>query len=151
MMQAARLIASCGGIGYIEKGAGTLAAMVWCLLYYFFNVEFYLPVLLAVLLFLFFIGVWSSMKVEKAWGHDSKKIVIDEFLGMGISLAAIPSQLFPVLAGFVLFRFFDIAKPLGVRKMESLPSGWGVMADDLLAGLYTNLVLRVFLQLDWIR
>jgi phosphatidylglycerophosphatase A len=80
---------------------------------------------------------------ESMWGKDSNKIVIDEVAGMMITLLFIPVQFKFVLAGLVLFRFFDIAKPLFIKKMELLPEGWGVMADDVLAGLYANILLQI--------
>lgn len=92
--------------------------------------------------FITFVGVWSSSIVEPIWGKDPARVVIDEVAGMAISLLFLPVNVKCLLLGLVLFRFFDILKPLYIRKMESLPSGWGIMADDILAGLYTNIILR---------
>ena len=88
-------------------------------------------------------GTWSANVVEKEWGKDSNKVVMDEWIGMSISLFLLPVNWGYMVAAFVLFRFFDIAKPLYIRKAESLPSGWGVMADDILAGIYSNIVLQI--------
>jgi phosphatidylglycerophosphatase A len=74
--------------------------------------------------------------VEVIWGKDSSKVVIDEVAGMAITLLLVPQNITYVLIGLIAFRFFDIVKPLGVRRLEQLPKGWGVMADDLLAGFY---------------
>ena len=74
---------------------------------------------------------------------DSYRVVIDEVAGMGITLFAIPDTWQYVGIGLVLFRFFDIAKPLFIRKMEKLRGGWGVMLDDVLAGVYANLLLQI--------
>jgi phosphatidylglycerophosphatase A len=92
---------------------------------------------------LFFVGVYTATLVEKEWGHDSNRVVIDEVHGMLVSLFLLPSGWQYLLAAFVLFRFFDIAKPLGVKKMENFRSGWGVMLDDVLAGLYSNVLLQI--------
>jgi phosphatidylglycerophosphatase A len=75
--------------------------------------------------------------------------VIDEVAGMMVTLLFVPVTFINVILGLILFRFFDIAKPLFIRKMEYLPKGWGVMADDILAGLYARIVLGlvVYLQL----
>jgi phosphatidylglycerophosphatase A len=73
-------------------------------------------------------------------------VVIDEVAGMLITLIFIPITLKCVLTGLVLFRFFDITKPLFIRKMESLPKGWGVMADDVLAGIYAHIVLTIIVS-----
>ena len=145
-MYTAKLISSCFGIGYLQKGAGTLAALIFSLAWLLLPVRgisffYYIPIIL----FIFFIGTWAANKVEKDWGHDSNRIVVDEVLGMAVSLFLIPVEWKLVLAAFVLFRFFDIVKPLFIRRAEALPSGWGVMADDLLAGIYANIILQLLI------
>lgn len=89
------------------------------------------------------LGVITADKVEECWGKDNQKVVIDEVAGMWISLLFTPLKWEYILLGLILFRFFDIVKPLHIRSMEELPGGWGVMADDALAGIYTNLVLQL--------
>jgi phosphatidylglycerophosphatase A len=69
---------------------------------------------------------------------------------MCISLLFLPVTLPIIIAGLVLFRYFDIAKPLFISKAESLPGGWGVMADDVMAGIYTNVLLQVAVKLNWL-
>jgi len=93
------------------------------------------------------LGTWSAGKVEAAWGKDSSKVVIDEVAGMCLTLLFIPIKWQYVLIGLVLFRFFDIAKPLYIRRMEQLNGGWGVMLDDVLAGVYSNIVLQLIVLL----
>ena len=88
------------------------------------------------------IGVAAANALEAEWGHDAQKIVIDEIVGVWIALLFTPLNCMTLLLGFILFRFFDIAKPLGVRKMERFKGGWGVMMDDALAGVYAWLVLK---------
>lgn len=149
-MFAAKAISTCLGIGYIQKGAGTVAALGGCIAWYFIQVrgvEAWLTAL--AILALFLIGVWSAARVEKAWGHDSNRVVVDELLGMCISLFLLPVTWQYIAAAFVLFRFFDIVKPLYIRKAESWPGGWGVMADDLLAGIYSNVLLQLIVQSGW--
>jgi phosphatidylglycerophosphatase A len=85
--------------------------------------------------------------MDGVWGKDSSKVVIDEVAGMLITLLFIPVTVNNLMVGLLLFRFFDIAKPLGIRKMEDLPKGWGVMADDVLAGIYAHIVLLVLVNL----
>ena len=94
------------------------------------------------------IGTWSSNIVDAIWGKDSSKVVIDEAAGMMITLTLIPVSIINIVAGLILFRFFDIVKPLLIRKLEQLPKGWGVMADDILAGLYAHLVLLILVKLN---
>jgi phosphatidylglycerophosphatase A len=88
------------------------------------------------------LGIWSSNKVEPIWGKDHNRVVIDEVAGMFISLLFVPVTMSYILTAFILFRFFDIVKPLFIRRLESLPGGWGVMADDILAGAYTNIIIQ---------
>ena len=140
-----KLIASIFGIGYI-KGGGTLAAMVTCILLYiswqllgFYN-PFYLLIVTIVITLL---GIYVGNRVEPYWGKDSYRVVIDEVAGMLVTMLFIPANLYYLLIGLVLFRFFDMVKPLYIRKMEDLPGGTGVMMDDVLAGVYANIVLQV--------
>ena len=98
---------------------------------------------IAVTLAILALGIWSANKVEEKWGKDSSKVVIDEVAGMCITLLLVPIKWQYVLVGLALFRFFDIAKPLYIRRMEKLNGGWGVMMDDVLAGIYANIVLQL--------
>jgi phosphatidylglycerophosphatase A len=138
------------GIGYIGKGAGTVAALATCIIWYITWSGFLLhPVSSAIVVTLLvcIIGVWSSDRVEALWGKDSSRVVIDEVAGMCIALLFVPVSLSNVCIAFLLFRFFDIVKPLYIRRLENLKGGWGVMADDALAGIYANLVMQVYLIL----
>ena len=143
-----RLISTCLGIGYTPKGGGTIAAAVCCIAWYFLwvggNEHFSVWALEGgVTAVLFILGVWSANKVEAEWGEDSYRVVIDEVAGMCLTLCFVPVRWSYIAIGLVLFRFFDIAKPLGIRKMEQMRSGWGVMMDDMLAGVYANLLLQI--------
>jgi len=89
------------------------------------------------------LGTWSAHQVEAQWGKDSSKVVIDEVAGMCISLLWVPITWQYVLVGLALFRLFDITKPLYIRRLEKLNGGWGVMLDDVLAGIYSNIVLQL--------
>jgi phosphatidylglycerophosphatase A len=140
-----RLISTCLGLGHIPKGGGTVAAAVCCVAWYFAwrggNAYFWLPLL--VTLGLLFLGIYSAGEVEAEWGTDSYRVVIDEVVGMCITLLFVPVRWPYLLTGLLLFRFFDIVKPLFIRKMENLDGGWGVMMDDVLAGVYANLLLQL--------
>lgn len=142
-----KIAASFFGIGFIKKGAGTVAALITCGLIYLYvmfhlhsNIRF-----LFLTLFLFIIGVFVSKEAEKSWGKDSNKIVIDEVFGMAVSLLFLPINFTTIIIAFVLFRLFDILKPLGIRKTEKLKNGWGVMVDDLVAGVYSNIIIQVLI------
>lgn len=140
------MIASVGGIGFIRKGGGTVAAVVYCIIW--FLVPGFSSVLqMALLVVVLIIGVWSSAMVEKVWGHDSSRIVIDEVAGMMIALLFVPVKMEYVIAALILFRFFDILKPLGIKRMEKLPSGWGAMADDVLSGIYAFVIMQAVIAL----
>lgn len=89
----------------------------------------------------FFLGVYSSTKAEKTMGHDNGHIVIDEVVGYWFALYLFQPSWHYIVFGFILFRFFDIAKPYPINKLQKLPQGWGVMVDDLMAGVYTAVVL----------
>ncbi|SFC25527.1 phosphatidylglycerophosphatase A family protein [Spirosoma endophyticum] len=143
-----KLIATGLGIGYIRKGGGTVASVACCAVWYVAHLStarpvgylFFAPMLITLVITI--VGIWSANAVEAQWGKDSYRVVIDEVAGMCLSLLFIPITEKSLLAGLVLFRLFDIGKPFGIRKLEKLPGGWGVMLDDLLAGLYANLLLQ---------
>lgn len=100
-------------------------------------------VLLLVILF-YVIGVWAANRLEPFWGNDPSRIVIDEMVGIWINLLAVPAgDLVYGMTAFLLFRFFDIVKPLGIRHMERIKRGHGVMMDDVLAGIYGFFLLYV--------
>jgi phosphatidylglycerophosphatase A len=88
------------------------------------------------------LGTWVAQRVEPLWGKDNYRVVIDEVAGMWISVLFVPLTGPRLLAGLVLFRFFDMVKPLFIGKMEKLPGGVGVMMDDVLAGVYANLLVQ---------
>ncbi len=135
------------GLGYIPKGAGTAAAAVTCLAWWWALPYLQQPqlVLCIATVVIMAVGTWSSSKVEVLWGKDNRRVVIDEVLGMCISMLFIPFQWPYMLAAFVLFRILDITKPLLIRRMEKLPGGWGVMMDDVLAGIYANFIIQLFI------
>jgi len=141
-----KLSATVFGIGYIGNGAGTVAALVCATCWYLAWAGNY-PALISVIITVVIIGlgIWSGNMVEPIWGKDHGRVVIDEVAGMCISLLFIPVTIWYVLAGLILFRFFDIVKPLFIKKLELLPGGWGVMMDDVLAGIYANILLQLFM------
>ncbi len=140
-----KFIATFFGIGHIGKGAGTVASVFVCMLLYIgMKFSFHSDSLLLLSTILIFaVGTYTSGKVEKSWGKDNKRVVIDEALGMAVTVLFLPINLFTLIAGCILFRFFDIVKPLYIRKLENFKGGWGVMLDDLAAGIYSNLVLQI--------
>jgi phosphatidylglycerophosphatase A len=92
---------------------------------------------------LFVVGVMLATRLEATWGRDARRITIDELVGTLVTFAGVPLSLGSALAGFVLFRFFDIVKLPAVRACERLPGGWGIVADDVAAGICANAVLQL--------
>lgn len=142
------LIGTGFGSGFSPVAPGTagalLAALVWYLLSFLLSGVALLWITVALILVFTLAGVWAADRLEPAWGEDPSRVVVDEMVGVWISLLAAPAgHVWYGLAAFVLFRFFDILKPLGIRRMEKLPRGWGVMMDDILSGVYGFILLIV--------
>lgn len=99
------------------------------------------------ILFLFILGVIFAGEAERVYNvKDAKMIVIDEVTGMLLALFCVPFSIFSVVLGFFLFRIFDILKPPPAKNIEKLAGSMGVMFDDIIAALYTNLALQVIFR-----
>ncbi len=145
-----KITSSSLGIGYIGKGAGTVAAVFTCMVWYFAQLNgTNHAIVLMITLLITFLGIWSGNVVEKIWGKDHQRVVIDEVAGMCIALLWIPITPLNILLALIFFRFFDIVKPFFIKKMEDFPGGWGVMCDDILAGVYANILLQVVIKLNF--
>ena len=142
----ARLISSGFFIGYIPLAPGTFGSLLAIIPFLLLS-DYIVNVILISLPFLYFLGVWTSSYCEEFWGKDSGRIVIDEIVGMFVTLVFLPINVKIIWLGFFLFRTFDIIKPPPIRWLERLPRGWGVMTDDLIAGIYANLILRLIIFL----
>jgi len=149
MQRINRLVSTVFGIGYLPLAPGTFAAAfavgVWYFMAEYFGQLVFWQILLVAASSI--IGVYSSGKVSLESGKDPSFVVIDELAGMWISLLLIPPSIPNYLIAFILFRFFDISKPLGIKKMEKIKNGWGIMLDDILAGIYSNIALRILIVL----
>jgi len=93
-------------------------------------------------------GARGSALLRDEWGEDPSQTVLDEITGQWIALLWLPFGWPYWVAAFFLFRFFDIFKPLGIRRLEKIGGGWGVVLDDMLAGVYANVVVQVFCALN---
>jgi phosphatidylglycerophosphatase A len=135
-------IATVCGAGYFPVASGTFGTLVAVVPYYVLREN---PLLYVIVTLLCIgVGVWSSSVVETIFQEkDSGKIVIDEVAGYFVTMAFLPQHWFYPLAGFVLFRLFDVWKPFGIRQTQKLKGGWGVMIDDVLAGILANAILQV--------
>ena len=137
--------------GFLPNAPGTWGSFF--ALFFIYFIGLYTPWYGIALFTLFcsFLTVWVSEECERVWGGDPSPLVMDEFAGQGMAFIGI-SLLNPdinvfllLVLGFVFFRFFDIKKPLGVDKLQQLPGGWGILVDDLLAGFYAFLCLKILL------
>lgn len=142
------LIGSGFGSGFSPVAPGTAGALlafgVWYLYSFLLPPVTVLWVTVALILLFTAAGVWASDRLITYWGEDPKRVVVDEMVGTWIALLAVPAaHLWYGLAAFALFRLFDIWKPLGIRRMERLPGGIGIMMDDVLSGVYGFVILLV--------
>ncbi|RJQ70867.1 MAG: phosphatidylglycerophosphatase A [Desulfobacteraceae bacterium] len=142
-------LATGGYVGRIPKAPGTAGAlMALPIIYVLAQFRPALSALMCIVLTAF--AVWIAAAAERQLGaKDPGCIVIDEIAGMTVALLGIPLNLGTGAAGFLLFRFFDVLKPPPVRLLERhLSGGWGVVMDDIAAGVMANLVLRIGLYLS---
>jgi len=137
------------GSGYAPIAPGTFGTLVALIALYPLSLLKYSNyVLIGFVIIFYILGVVSTNFLENLWGKDPSKIVIDEIVGYWIAIIWIPINIKTALIGFVLFRFFDILKPLGIRRLERINGAHGVMLDDVLAGIYTNLIIQSLLYLQ---
>ena len=144
MTRAAVFIATFGYSGYFPVAPGTVGSAAGLAVYLLVWWTGSRAVELALIAGLFAAGVWAGTTAERYFGGiDPGPVVIDEVVGMLITLAFIPVGLSGALAGFVLFRIFDVIKPYPAGRLERLHGGLGVMADDAMAAVYANITLRL--------
>ena len=132
------------GLGYLPLVPGTFGTLLGipiCLLFYRGGWIVYVVGTLVLIA----AGVWAADRADRIFGvHDSRKIVVDEICGFLVTMALVVPGVLTIGIGFVLFRFFDIVKPFPVGYLDrKLPGGWGVMLDDIAAGVYANILLHV--------
>ena len=140
-----KVIGTIFGLGYLPYAPGTVGSLVGLLACVLLrgNVAAYFIVFMV----FFFTGVISSAKIEEVTKiKDPAYIIIDEFAGMFVVFFMLPMNIMSASLGFLFFRVFDILKPPPIRSIEKIPGGWGIMMDDLLAGVFANLLLRVALK-----
>jgi phosphatidylglycerophosphatase A len=140
-------IATLGFIGYLPVAPGTFGT--FAALLFFALLKPAIPVHVLLIILVTALGTIASSRAEKILNEkDSSHIVIDEFAGYALALLFLPPTLSSLVVSFLLFRLFDILKPLPLRWIErTIPGGYGVMADDLVAGVYTNIVMHAWILL----
>jgi phosphatidylglycerophosphatase A len=138
-------IATIGFLGYTPFAPGTLGSLFALALFLLTAPSLHTH--FAILLAGTIVGIRASTVAENILAEkDSKKIIIDEFIGFYVSVLFLPKTWKFAVAAFLLFRFFDILKPLFISKLEkALSGGLGIMADDILAGIYANIVVQIWL------
>ncbi|MGH9220431.1 MAG: phosphatidylglycerophosphatase A family protein [Vicinamibacterales bacterium] len=137
-------IATFGYVGYFPMAPGTAGSLAALLLYAVVRWAGTPAVELATIIAVLAIGIWAASGTERVLDRkDPGPVVIDEVLGMLMTLAFMPLSWAGIAAGFVLFRIFDVIKPFPAGRLEHLPGGLGIMADDAMAGVYGQIVMRM--------
>jgi len=141
------LVATCFYVGYAPGAPATFGAAVGAVLFWLF-----MPgtawVQAVVTLALIALAIHTSGIAEKRYGHDARPIVIDEVAGMFVSLCFLPMDRVGspgaiIIGAFLLFRVFDIVKPYPARSFQEFRGGWGITMDDVAAGVYANVCMRL--------
>ncbi len=145
-----KAIATVFGLGFAPKGPGTfgtLGAFLFMALFYFLDIPISWITLSLIVLFSFAIGTWSTHVLITHWNEsDPQRVVIDEWVGYLITLFLVPLNWQNLILAFVLFRFFDITKWFGIRWFDyNVKGAWGVMIDDVVAGIYACGFLHIIL------
>jgi len=136
------------GVGYSPVAPGTAGTLITIPVYFFLS-AIASPIYEITLAGFFFLSIWISENAEVFFKRkDDGRIVIDEMMGFFITMLWVPRTIRFVIIGFFLFRFFDILKPFPIRRLESgLKGGWGVVLDDVGAGVYANIILQLICRI----
>jgi phosphatidylglycerophosphatase A len=146
MRRLAVFLATCGYVGYAPVAPGTFGSAAGLAIFVLVRASGSIYVELATIVVLFAIGVWSGTEAEHHFGGvDPGPIVLDEVVGMLITLAFLPVNAMGAFVGFIVFRALDVFKPWPSGRFERLPGGLGVMADDGMAAVYGNILMRILL------
>jgi len=132
--------------GYLPWAPGSWGSLATVLLAYFLLPQS-IAIQIVIVSIVFLVGVYVSKRAEEIYGQDGGPIVIDETAGMLVTLIAVPQNPIYYAIAFLAFRFFDIVKPFPARRSERIPLGWGVMADDIIAGIYGLAVMHLIVFL----
>jgi len=147
-------IATCGYLGYVPFAPGTFGSAAGLVVYAAVRWSGSPVLELGAIILVFAVGVWSAQAAETHFARvDPGPVVVDEVVGMLITLAFIPVTITGAIVGFLIFRVFDVIKPWPANRLESLHGGLGVMADDAMAAVYGNILLRllvVVLPAGWL-
>jgi phosphatidylglycerophosphatase A len=146
---ATKLFASALFSGYSPIASGTVGSALALAIYFIPGFES--PIIIGtVTLIVCLLGIPAAEKMEKRYGHDPAEVTIDEVVGMWISLIFLPKNILVALAAFILFRILDIIKPPISRKFDEMHGGFSIMMDDVIAGIYTNIIFQLALLIPMI-
>ena len=146
MRRLALILSTFGYVGYAPFAPGTFGSAAGLVLFYAVRSTGSTVVELVTIVVLFAIGIWSGTAAEHHFGGvDPGPIVLDEVVGMLITLCLLPVSPMGAFVGFVVFRVLDVLKPFPSARFEKLPGGLGVMADDGMAAIYGNLMMRALI------
>lgn len=139
-------IATTGLSGYFPIAPGTVGSLIAIVVLFILPpLAWWVLVLATVLVYL--VGIRVAFVCERLWQEkDAGKINWDEVAGMMVTVIAVPHSALAFASAFFLFRIMDIVKPFPARQLEPLPHGWGVMSDDIMAGIYANIVLQILFR-----
>ncbi len=130
--------------GYIPYASGTFGSLAALIIYYIPGFEKPFILIPAIIIFTFY-GIYLGGKFESLYGKDPAECTIDEVVGMWISLLFLPKMLYISLAAFLIWRVMDIVKPFPARRLERLNGAWGIMMDDIAAGIYSFIIVHLIL------
>ena len=139
-----KLIGSGFYTGYIPFASGTWGSLAALIIYLIPGFEKPVVIIPAIIVFII-LGIFTGNKFDVIYGKDPAECTVDEVVGMWISLLFLPKTFLVVAGAFFLWRAFDIIKPSPARQAEKLPGGLGIMMDDIIAGLYSLLLLHLIL------
>jgi phosphatidylglycerophosphatase A len=146
MRRLAVFLATCGYVGYAPVAPGTFGSAAGLAIFALVRASGSMSVEIATIVVLFAVGVWSGTEAERHFGGvDPGPIVLDEVVGMLITLALLPVNAMGAFVGFIVFRALDVFKPWPSGRFERLHGGLGVMADDGMAAVYGNVLMRILL------
>jgi phosphatidylglycerophosphatase A len=140
----------------MRPGPGTWGSaatmLLWAALAYALNPAWRTPTIVGLVVLVILVGIPAATQISRAYAtKDPQFVVIDEVAGQLIALISAPLEWKTFLAGFILFRVFDIVKPPPVRQLERLPEGTGIVLDDVAAGIYALLVMQLLLHFDLLK
>jgi phosphatidylglycerophosphatase A len=128
--------------GYSPVASGTVGAAVGLAFYWIPGFE-QAYVILPLSLLVFLLGMRAAGAMERVYGHDPAEVTVDEIVGMWVSLLFLPKSWVISVLAFFVFRILDIVKPYPARRFDDRKGGLGIMADDVISGVYTNIILQL--------